>query len=578
MVFYSNTENQMNMKRSLYTLLTALTFTVGTSYSQEFSWARSMGSFSVDRAQTVVTDPQGNVYSAGIFSSTGDFDPGNDVTNLSSAGNYDIFIQKLNPAGELIWVKQIGGIMDDVPYGMELDSDGNIFITGYFSDQVDFDPGAGSTVLTTAGNYDAFILKLDPSGNFVWGKKIGSTLGDYAHDLTIDETGNVYVTGIFGGTVDFDPGAGTSNLTSVNNNSYESFILKLTNSGDFTWVAHLGGSEDEYARAISTDDAGNVYTTGYFYGVVDFDPGAGTDNHTSAGGADIFIQKLSSAGDLVWAHTMGSINNDYCQGIDANVDGAVYLFGTFAETVDFDPESATLSLTPVGQADIFLLKLSDSGALTWVKQIGSQNQDFARALVTHDSGDVYLTGNIYEAIDLDPGPGVAMFSSMAEGTAAIFAEKLSASGDYEWAGVIAPNNNCYATDITLSQEGYVYMVGSYTGTADFDPGTGVTQLTGQANQDAYVVKWGGTVAGLSETLLPQLQVWPNPTTGLLSIDLGAYTPHIDIELTDISGSLIRKETFYNTSEVKMNLTDNPGLYFVRVKNASGEQLIKVVKN
>ena len=106
------------MKRSIYTLLTALTLTVGTVYSQEFSWARSMGSFSVDRAQAVVTDPQGNVYSTGLFSSTGDFDPGNGVTNLSSAGNYDIFIQKLNPAGELIWVKQIGGIADDVPYGM----------------------------------------------------------------------------------------------------------------------------------------------------------------------------------------------------------------------------------------------------------------------------------------------------------------------------------------------------------------------------------------------------------------------------------------------------------------------------
>jgi hypothetical protein len=568
----------MNMKRSVYILLTTLALTTGNIYSQEFSWAKSMGSFSVDRAQTVATDPEGNVYSTGIFSSTGDFDPGNGVTNLSSAGNYDIFIQKLDPAGNLIWVKQIGGIMDDVPYGMEIDSDDNIFITGYFSDQVDFDPGAGTTLLSTAGNYDAFILKLDSGGNFVWGNKIGSALGDYAHDVTIDEAGNVYVTGIFGGTVDFDPGAGTANLTSVNNNSYESFILKLTNSGDFTWVVQLGGAEDEYARAISTDDAGNVYITGYFYGVVDFDPGAGTDSHTSAGAADIFIQKLSPAGDLVWAHTMGSTDNDFCEGVDANVDGAVYLFGTFTETVDFDPGPAAFSLTSVGYADMFLLKLSNSGVLTWVKQIGSENQDFARALVTHDSGDVYLTGNIYDTIDLDPGPGVATFSSMAQGTAATFAEKLSASGVYEWAGVIAPDNNCYATDIALSQEGYIYMVGSYTGTADFDPGTGVAQLTGQANQDAYVVKWGSAVAGFSESLLPQLQAWPNPTTGSLSIDLGAYTSRIDIQLTDISGVLIKEETFYNTSEVKMNLTDNPGLYFVRVKNASGEYLIKVMKN
>jgi hypothetical protein len=562
------------MKRTIYTLLTLLTITTGSATAQDFSWAKSMGGFGVDRSTAVVVDQQGNVYTAGTFGSSGDFDPGPGVVTFSAAGNYDIFIQKLDPAGNLLWVKQIGGIMDDVPSGMAIDASGNIYVTGYFSDQVDFDPGAGTTQLITAGNYDAFVLKMDTNGNLAWAHRIGSTLGEFANDVAIDQSGNVFITGLFGGTVDFDPGAGTANLTSTDNNFYESFLLKLTNSGTFSWVKQLGGAEDEYCRALSTDPTGNIYTTGYFYGTVDFDPGAGTDSHTSEGGSDVFIQKLTPAGDFVWTKTIGSTGNEYCTGVDAAVSGAVYLYGTFNDTVDFDPGAGITSFPTIGQADAFVLKLNDSGTFVWARQIGSPNQDFARGIVTDASGNVYLAGNIYETTDLDPGAGTAIFSPAAQGQGAVYAEKLDASGNYQWAGVIAPNNDSYATGIALGPQDDVHVVGSYAGTADFDPGTGVTQFSSIGNHDAFVVKLGGGVAGIATSELPVLKVWPNPTSGEITIDLGMMNDKLDVTVMDLSGKQISSERFHDTAAVKINLKGDPGIYFVKV----GEQLLKVIKN
>jgi hypothetical protein len=117
----------------------------------------------------------------------------------------------------------------------------------------------------------------------------------YGLSIAVDATGNVYTTGYFEGTADFDPGAGTTNLISAGNLDY--FVSKLDPSGNFLWAKSIGGSSNEVGYSIAVDSSGNVYTTGYFAGTADFDPGAGTSNLTSVGGNDVFVLKLSPSGD-----------------------------------------------------------------------------------------------------------------------------------------------------------------------------------------------------------------------------------------------------------------------------------------
>ena len=111
------------------------------------------------------------------------------------------------------WAKKIGSGSDDISNSIALDSFGNVYTTGSFIGTVDFDPGVGTFNLISLSYQNIFISKLDASGNFVWAKNIGGALDDCGYSIFIDSSGNIYTTGVFWGTADFDPGLGTYNLT-----------------------------------------------------------------------------------------------------------------------------------------------------------------------------------------------------------------------------------------------------------------------------------------------------------------------------------------------------------------------------
>ncbi len=319
-------------------------------------WVKQIGGTD-SRAYSIITDISGNVYTTGEFFSTVDFDPGAGIANLTSAGQYDIFVQILDVAGNLLWAKQMGGASNyDIGLSITIDTSGNVYTTGRFEGTVDFDPGTGTANLIFAGNIDIFIQKLDIAGNLLWAKQMGGTYDDLGNSITTDACSNVYTTGSFTGTVDFDPGTGTTNLTTPG--SPDIFIQKLDSSGNLLWAKQMGGTLNDGGKSITTDAGGHVYTTGIFEGTVDFDPGAETAYLTSAGGYDIFIQKLDSAGNLLWIKQMGGIDIDYGSSITTDANGNVYTTGYFMNTVDFDPGAGTTNLTSLGDGDIFILKLS----------------------------------------------------------------------------------------------------------------------------------------------------------------------------------------------------------------------------
>ncbi len=196
-----------------------------------------------------------------------------------------------------------------------------------------------------------------------------SSYNDWSHSVAVDSSGNVYTAGMFYGTVDFDPGAGTENHTPVGGT--DAYLLKLDSSGDYAWVAVFGNSQTDTAQGVAVDSSGNVYVTGSFEGTVDFDPGSGTDNHTSTGSKDVFVLKLDSSGDLVWAKSFGgSANNDQGFSIAVDSSGNVYVAGEFHATVDFDPGEGTAELTPVDGTNGYALKLDSSGAYVWAQPFG----------------------------------------------------------------------------------------------------------------------------------------------------------------------------------------------------------------
>ena len=210
-----------------------------------------------------------------------------------------------------------------------------------------------------------------------WANQLGGGTMDEARSIAIDDAGNVYSTGKFGATADFDPGAGVYNLTAAGGSlgGYEIFVSKLDSSGNFVWAKQMGGTDGETGRAITLDDSANVIIAGQFAATSDFDPGPDTFNLTVTGYIDLFISKLDSSGNFIWAKQIGSNGFDVATSVVTDASGNVYVAGYFDQTADFDPNAGTFNLTSAGGSDIFILKLDAAGNFVWVKQIGGSSID-----------------------------------------------------------------------------------------------------------------------------------------------------------------------------------------------------------
>lgn len=489
----------------------------------DFEWAISVGDTLVDYGVSISTDVSGNVYTTGLYNGTVDFDSGPGTFNLTSNGDFDIFIQKLDATGNFIWAKSIGGIQNDWSNSITTDATGNVYITGKFRGVVDFDPGPATFNLTSLGSDDIFIQKLDANGDLIWASSIGSTSTDNGNSITTDDLDNVYITGSYHSTIDCDPGAGTFNLTSID--PFDTFIQKLDANGNFIWAKSIGGMLNENGHSITTDDLGNVYTAGVFQLEADFGPGTSNFVLTSNGSYDIFIQKMDASGNFVWAKSVGGSGKDWAYSIVADTLGYVYVTGYYTNTVDFDPGPATFDLTSNGGQDIFIQKLDSDGNLIWVKSLGGIGTDHGDDVHVDVSGNVYLAGHFEDTVDFDPDPGTYNLSS--NGADDIYVLKIS---------------QCYTnygTEIVTAYDSYTWINGvTYTSNNDSD----IYTLTNVGGCDSIVT--------LDLTMIPCIPMLPE-----------AFSPNgdgvNDVLLVRGGGFTVTQFAIYNRYGQRVFTTDDP---------------------
>jgi Tfp pilus assembly protein PilZ len=375
-------------------------FVLKLNSSGTFQWVNTFGGTGGDRGIDIAIDSSDNVYITGDFSSTVNFGGG----DITSAGSTDIFVLKLNSSGTFQWVNTYGDTGADIGIGIEINSSNNSYITGYFQGTVDF----GERVITSAGDTDIFVLKLNSSGTYQWVTTFGGTGADYGIGITVDSSDNAYITGHFSNTVNF----GGGDITSAG--STDIFVLKLNSSGTFQWVDTYGGTEKDRGINIAFDSSDNVYTTGYFSNTVNF----GGGDITSAGSTDIFVLKLNSSGTFQWVDTYGGTGGE--DGIDIAIDSSdnVYITGDFSSTVNFGGGD----ITSAGSYDIFVLKLNSSGTFQWVNTYGDTGTDIGEGIAFDSSDNVYTTGFFSSTVDFGSG------DITSAGSYDIFVLKLNSSG------------------------------------------------------------------------------------------------------------------------------------------------------
>ncbi|MCL5097118.1 MAG: SBBP repeat-containing protein, partial [Candidatus Omnitrophica bacterium] len=266
-------------------------------------WVQSASGTGDDLGINITVDGAGNCYVTGSFAGEAAICG----SSLVSTGQRDIFIAKHNCVGGLQWVKQAGGAGNDQGFGIAVDSGGNCYVTGEFQGQAAF----GNIHLASAGGSDVFLAKLDDAGEVLWVQQAGGIGDDWGQSVTVDATGNCYITGRFAVAASF----GNNFLEGSSAASF--FIAKYNPDGVLQWVRGAGGTGNVWGQSIAVDASGESFVIGRFEGIARFN----NTSLTSAGEGDVFIARFNPDGAMQWVQQAGGLGDDWGEGIAVDASG-----------------------------------------------------------------------------------------------------------------------------------------------------------------------------------------------------------------------------------------------------------------
>lgn len=383
------------------------------------------------------------------------------------------------------WAINMGGSSADNGHSVATDSKGNVYVTGWTRGVADFDPSSSSHNLSFGGSQQVYIAKYSASGSLIWAKPISGNGWCQSNALVIDSADNVYITGWFDGTKDFDPftSAGSISVTS----SWDAYVAKYDSNGTYQWVFKLGGSTKNIGDGLCIGQDNHLYITGGYSSTVDFDPGSGTSNKTARGDYDIFVAKYTLGGQLVWNQSMGGTGTDF--GRDVGVDGVgnVYVTGYFNGSANFSTDTSTLTLTSSGGSDIFLAKLDSNGSLLHARRMGGSGSDEGTEIFVESSGANFITGKFRNTVDFNPLYGTNNLSS--NGSSDMFLGAYTDSLTYRWAHSVGGTGEDDGASITGNGNGNLFVTGRFSLSADFNPTSGTRILTSTGSIDYYVTSF-----------------------------------------------------------------------------------------
>ncbi|UCG51024.1 MAG: T9SS type A sorting domain-containing protein [Candidatus Latescibacterota bacterium] len=448
--------------RGCFLVVTCLLLTIHYARAEEMAhlWSQRFGDVASQAATSVAVDGSGHVVIVGDFYSTVDFGGG----LLVSGGSTDIFVARFDPTGDHTWSQRFGDT--DIQYGLAVttDSSGNVIVTGRFGGTVDF--GGGPLSSNPPGS-DIFIAKFSPNGAHLWSQSFGDTNNQWTRSVAADGAGNVIVTGGFGGTVNFGGGPLSSGGSS------DIFVAKFGSNGTHIWSQSFGDSSWQEARSVAVDGTGNVIITGGFGGTVNFGGGP----LSSGGASDVFAAKFGPSGTHIWSQNFGDTNDQL--GTSVAVDGTekVIITGAFWGTVDFGGGP----LSSGGSTDIFVAKFGPNGTHIWSQSFGSTDDQWTTGVAVDDSGNVVIAGSFRNIVDF--GGGLLVSAGLLD----IFVAKFDRNGNHTWSQRYGDTNDQYIHAVAVEEFlGDVVITGEFEGAVDF----GGDPLPSAGNRDVFVARFG----------------------------------------------------------------------------------------
>ncbi len=308
-----------------------------------------------------------------------------------------------------------------------------------------------------------------------------------------DGAGNAYLCGVYNGTADFDPGAGTSNLTPQGAVS-DAYVAKYGPTGSLLWAVDIGGSMSSEAQAIAVTDAGDVYVTGKCNIDTDFDPSGGS---TTLGTLAMFLAKYDANGQFQWAFPITNAWQENAFSLALAANGDVLVGGELNNPFDLDPSAGVATFgTNIGRVSM-IARYSPAGGFVWALTTGlgtNATSAHTNGICTDATGNIFLTGLFHGVIDLDPSTNTANFTSSSPGVDDLYLAKYDDAGTYLWGlGAGDGSHTQHGVDVATASDGSVYLTGKFFGTVDMDPSAGTANIA-STSYEGFLGKYSATGA------------------------------------------------------------------------------------
>lgn len=500
----------MLSRLSFFLLLTFCVIFDGSAVAQiSGPYALRFGSAGAERMRDMCVDATGSYIMAFSFEQTVTFAGGtNPARTITSNGMQDSGIARYDFLGNVQWALGWGGAEgDEFPVAISCAADRSTYVAGRFTGTIDANPQFGTTSLTSNGGSDVYLIKFDPSGNFVWARAFGGSEDDEVAALSLDRDGNILLTMLYQATIDANP---SPDLIAFHQSvgGKDIAFLKLNSAGNYIYSKSIGGTLDDGVDGVATvfDSAGNLVIAGTFRGTADIDPGTAPADFTSLGESDIFIARYTPAGALYAARQLGgtralTLTQDSL-GIDESDN--IFLTGTFRGVVDVDLTFGVRNLSSQqNSADVFVASYTRNDVLRWSFSIGGLGTESGNSLSVDRNGILTLAGAFQGSMDVDPGSNVtALIARASNGGTDGFAAKYRANdGTFVWgygfgSSVSGPTNATAVISNSLDTMGNLVIAGTFYGTdADFDPSPDSTILASVGAGDLFLATytWEGKV-------------------------------------------------------------------------------------
>ena len=526
------------MKKVLFLIFIVIGY-LGYCQNTSFEWSGQSSIISSGRSCAV--DNLGNIFLTGL------------IEDNSTEGG--IYFAKFDSLGNNIWEKEIfSGSSNDGGYSIKCDSENNVYITGSFRDTIDFQ----NNILIAYGICDIFILKFNSDGELIWAKHEGGNSWDWGYSLCLDNEDNLYVTGYFHGEANF------SGLTINAEYLNAIFVAKYTSDGQLIWIKHYGGEESFFANSgnsITADTNCNIYISGRFGGNINFD----NFNFISDGSRDVFLMKMDSTGNIIWARAFGS-QSDWDNTFSVTLDllGNVYVTADFSQTITID----SLTITTSEDHPTLIAKFNNNGTISWMNFVvntgWSSSNNFNKEVVANNPNNVYLYGT-YKKSDNDYD---------------IFLTKFNETGNLLWYDTYTGSYSSFGNFIARGESSKLFLIGDFIDSLFISNGTLYSDFN-----SCYVVKiddltYNPIFTNINnpsiDNDIDKIKIYPIPAHNYIEIDyydLCNYT----IELFDLKGNIFITLK-NNINPIRLNISSfNSGIYYIRFTSNDIIMTKKIVK-